>query len=64
MAVENLQFTQEGQLCANVSINADGILESIELIRAVLSTQDSAVNLTQSMATIKVNDSNGMLLFC
>ena len=57
-----LDFTYETQLCASVNITADFILESNEFIRAVLSTQDSAVALSPSMALISVNDSNSMSL--
>jgi len=57
-----LDFTYETQLCASVNITADLILESNEFIRAVLSTQDSAVALSPSMALISVNDSNSMSL--
>ncbi len=61
MGVENLVFTEEGQLCASVNITTDDdTLESNELIRAIISTRDSAVNLTPSMAFIKINDSDGI----
>ncbi len=58
--VEMLSFTQEGQLCANVSITMDSILENNELIIAVLGSQDDAVNLTLSTAYININENDGI----
>lgn len=59
-----LNFTQVGILCFNISITADNLLEETEGLSAVIVSSDQSVNVTQQTTVITIADSQSKVDYC
>ena len=57
-----LMFDSESsRMCVLISLASDNLLEPVEVLEAVLTSDDPDVTLTPKLANILILDANGML---